>query len=248
MPAWFSRIFSRSSSPVSEAKAAAVRAFEQAQRSRAQLTLESPQGLVACAQVRRVRPDHFIISQPVMNGMIYPLGDGDVLKFSFVEQSTNMSGQTTCQGRMKTNGSRGPTYIYRLAMPAMLHFEDRRAQPRNPVSPAVAPLITVTGGWLRQPLPGALADISVGGLRIHTAGDVSTITIGQELTVAFAMPDPAGLIEEVVEVHRVEPDAGSGLSAICVSFRRRVPRLEALLRMTTERVPMPLEQSQRKVA
>jgi len=55
-------------------------------------------------------------------------------------------------------------------------------------------------------------------------------------------------MDEVVEVQRLLRDNQLGVNVICVSFRRRLPRLESLMDMTTERVPMPLEQVQRKIA
>jgi len=85
-------------------------------------------------------------------------------------------------------------------------------------------------------------------VRVHVKMPTDCIEISQELTVQFLLPDPAGMIDEVVEVHRLVVDEGTGLNAICASFRRRIPRLEALLRMTTDRVPMPMQMAQRRVA
>lgn len=248
MGAWLARIFRRRTARQTDAKAAVRNALQKAQRGKSRIRLESPQGLVAGTTVQKVAQDEMIVAQPRMSGMIYPLGDGDVLKLSFIEHSTHLTGQTKCLGRVKTNSSKGPVYVYRLTLPEMLHFEDRRGQPRNDIDPRVAPEVQITGGWLKVPLKGALADISSTGMRIHISGSTAGVEIGQELFLQFLMPEPAGLIDEVTEVLRLERDTASRMNAICVSFRRRVPHLEALLRLTTERVPMPLQQAQRKVA
>lgn len=248
MGAWLSSIFRRSGTPRPDPQAPIRIALQRAIRGKYRVTIESPQGIVAATSVLKLLRNELIVAQPFMSGMMYPLADGELIKFSFIEQSTNLSAHARCIGRMKTPGPRGPVYLYRLTLPDTMVFEDRRVQPRNEIDPSVAPVVTVTGGRLREPLTGALADISATGLRVHTRTETECLEIGAELTVQFLLPEPAGVIDDVVELQRLERDVGTGLNAICVSFRRRLPKLEALLRMTTDRVPMPLERAQRRVA
>ncbi len=248
MGGWFSKLmqFGRGDQP--DPKRPVRVACQRALQGRYLITLESPQGIVACTTIMRMLGDELIVAQPTMSGMLFPLADDETFKMSFIEQDTNLSGQTRCLGRTKTQTRRGAAYVYRLALPTTLRFDDRRGEPRNQIDPRVAPRIEVTGSRLKGTLVGSLADISITGVRIHTKDSTDRIEISHELQVKFLMPDPAGLIDEVTEVHRIEIDEDSGMNAICVSFRRRIPRLEALLRMTTDRAPMPLEQMQRRVA
>ena len=247
MVAWFSKLFKRSAAPQADGMAAVRNALQKAMRNRSVLTLEAPQGVVARTTVLRVSSSEIIVTQPSVGGIIYPLAEGEWLKLSFIELSTHLTGRTKCLGRIKAPGMRGAT-VYRMSLPETLRFDDRRGEPRNEINPSVAPEIRITGARIKDVMIGTLADISTTGMRIHTSACTDPIEITQELTVRFLMPEPAGQMDEVVEVQRLEKDVGTGLNAICVSLRRRIPRLETLLRMTTEREPMPLEQAQRKIA
>lgn len=248
MGGWFSKIFGRNDAGKPSASAAVRQALQKALRNRTSIVLEAPQGLVASAFVQTVSGDEMIVTQPSVGGIIYPLAEGEWLKLSFVERDTNLSGRTMCVGRLKSKGPRGMTHVYRLSIPEVLRFEDRRGQPRNAIDPDVAPSVQTTGGRLKSPLMCELADISVSGLRMHTSEPTDGIEVNHELTVQFLLPEPAGMIEEVVEVQRLLVDDATRKNAICASFRRRIPRLEALLQMTTDRLPMPLEQEMRRVA
>lgn len=248
MGGWINKLFGRGSTGKPSASAAVRQALQKAMRNRTAIVLEAPQGLVASTFVQTVSGDEMIVTQPSVGGIIYPLAENEWLKLSFVERDTNMSGRTMCVGRLKSKGPRGMTHVYRLSIPEVLRFDDRRGQPRNAIDPSVAPTVTTTGGRLKSPLLCDLADISITGVRVHTDLSTDAIEISQELTMQFLLPEPAGVIDEVVEVQRLLVDEATGRNAICVSFRRRIPRLEALLRMTTDRLPMPLEQEMRRVA
>jgi hypothetical protein len=247
MSGWLSRFFKRSAATQPDGTAAVRNALHKAMRNRSPLTLEAPQGVVARTSVLRVSHSEIIVTQPSVGGIMYPLAEGEWLRLSFIELSTHLTGRTKCLGSIKAPGMRG-AIVYRMSIPETLRFDDRRGEPRNEINPSVAPEVRITGARIKDVMLGTLADISTTGLRIHTSGCTDPIEITQELTVRFLLPEPAGQMDEVVEVQRLEKDAGTGLNAICVSLRRRIPRLETLLRMTTERQPMPLEQAQRKIA
>ena len=248
MPAWLDKILGRNASDTPDNRVAVRTALQSAMKARARIVIEAPQGLVAGTTIWQVTRDELVVNQPYMSGMIYPLADGDPMKISFVERSTSITAQTRCLGRVKCNGPKGPMYVYRLRLPDALRFDDRRREPRADIDPAVAPDVQIQGGRVRETIVGMLADISATGMRIHTSGSTENFEIGQELQVQFPMPQPAGPMDEVVEVQRLLRDNQLGVNVICVSFRRRLPRLESLMDMTTERVPMPLEQVQRKIA
>ncbi len=208
-----------------------------AMRDRSKLYLESPdQGIIAATFIEQVTQDEIIIAQPSIGGLTYPLAFGETLGMSFVNGRTHFSGRTRCLGRVKVQaGARGSLYAYRLTVPESLKSEERREAPRTEIMPEIAPDAQLYAGAASTAVLGQLTSISMSGARIHTSQPLSTLSLGQEVYLKCAMPEPVGLLDEIVEVQRLEPDRRTGLNIVGVQFRRRVDRLEALMRFPSDR-------------
>jgi len=245
MPGWLSKLFGRSGGAKPAVNGAIRTLMQSAQRSKTDIRLEYPQGLVAATAILAVKDDEMIIAQPLIGGLTYPLTFGESLKISLINRDQNLTGQTRCLGRVKVSGPSGMVFAYRLTLPERLRQEDRRVQPRSEIEPDNAPEAQLYAGRLPQPLVGKLANVSMTGARLHTTLPLASLSIGQEVYLKFVLPEPEGVIDEVVEVQRLEADDASGMNVVCVTFRRRLPRIEALLRLSADRLPMPLAPPQR---
>lgn len=233
MGEWFWRLLGRGEAGHASSRPAVLDALQAALRNRCKVFLEAPdQGIVAATNVEQITADGIIIAQPAIGGMTYPLAFGESLKLSFVDQRTNLTGQTRCLGRVKiASGNGGATlFAYRLALPSRLRVEERRTEPRSEIDFAAAPEAQLYSGSLLKPLAGRLTSISVIGARMHIAAPLSNLSMGQQLYLKFTLPEPVGLIDEVVQVERMDLDRRNGTHTIGVTFKRRVDRLAGVMR------------------
>jgi hypothetical protein len=233
---WLMRILGRGAKkadargPVREALLAAL-------RGRSKLYLEFPQGIIAATLIEQVTQEEIVIAQPSIGGLTYPLAFGETLGMSFVNDRTHYTGSTRCLGRTRVQaGARGSLYAYRLSIPQSLKSEERRVAPRTEIMPEIAPDAQLYAGAASAAVLGQLTSISMSGARIHTGQPLSMLSLGQEVYLKCAMPEPVGLLDEVVEVQRLEPDRRTGMNIIGVQFRRRIDRLETLMRFPSDRL------------
>jgi hypothetical protein len=242
MGAWLAKIFGRVGGNRPASGGAVREALQAALRNRCKVFLEVPdQRVVANTQVQQITNGEIIIAQPAIGGMTYPLAFGETLRLSFVDQKSSITGRTRCLGRVKIAGEGGRTvFAYRLALPESLKIEERRVPPPSAdVLPAAAPEAQLYRGTMPRPLTGRLTSISMTGARLHTSMPVTGFSIGEEVYLKVALPEPAGLMDELVQVQRMEGEAGTGMTVVSVVFRRRLPRLEALIRVSPDRLVMP---------
>jgi c-di-GMP-binding flagellar brake protein YcgR len=207
--------------------------MQAALRNRCRVYLEVPnQGVVVTTQVEQITNEEVIIAQPSIGGMTYPLAFGEALKLSFVDQKSNLSGVTKCLGRTKVQAGDGRTlFAYRLALPESIKSEERRADPRTEITQEVAPEATLYSGTMKSPIVGRLTNISMSGARVSMEAAPPGLSIGQELYLKFQMPDPIGVVDEVIEIRRLEYDRRCSKHTVGVSFRTRLDRVEALMRI-----------------
>ena len=215
-----------------------------AQRDRAKLALEVATGahtLVMTTTIEQVRDDDFVISQPVIGALTHPLAFGEDIKIGFVHSAVHYSGHSRCLGRIKIpSGGSGKSgrgeevqvlYAYRLTLPDSFRAEDRRAEPRVQVGlagPIEAQLYAPSAD--EGPVLGNIVDISMAGARIITQSISGRIGPGRALYLKAMLPEPAGLLDELVNVVRVDCDSRTGQCTIGLRFQRRVEALERLLR------------------
>ncbi len=263
MADWLSKMMNKvkpaaagsAAAPVTKGGATSVRnALQAAHRNRCKVFLEVPnQKVVAATQVEQITNDEIVIAQPSIGGMTYPLAFGEALKLSFVDQKSNLVGETKCLGRTKVTSGDGRTlFAYRLALPSSIKVEERRADPRTEITQEVAPEAQLYSGTMKSPVVGRLTNISMSGARVSMDSAAPGLSIGQELYLKFEMPDPIGKVDEVVEVQRLDFDRRNSKHTVGVSFQRRIERLETLLRIPVDRLnqqqpgavePMPQRKS-----
>lgn len=230
MADWLAKMISKVGGP--DARSAVREALQAALRNRAKVYIESPdQGVVALTQVQQISDEEIVIAVPSIGGMTYPLAFGETLKVSFVEDRTNMTGASRCLGRVKVPAGDGKTlFAYRIALPESMQVEERRADSRVELPMDIAPEGHIYSGKLPLPIVGRITNISMSGARMTLTAPARGITIGQEVYIKFMMPEPMGLVDEVVEVQRIENDPRSGKYEVGVSFHRRLERLALLMR------------------
>jgi c-di-GMP-binding flagellar brake protein YcgR len=213
-----------------------------AQKARAKILLElisRSESAVMNASIEQVRGDDVVISQPMIGGHTYPLAFGESLRINFMVDGVTYTGQSRCLGRIKIPaGQTGPgrsqeqlIFAYRLAMPLELKSDDQRAQPRVQLDftvPIEAQLYAP--GTMHGPMLGRLADISMGGARVITPMQAMWMFPGQSVYLKAMLPEPVGLIDELVDIARIETDETNGARSIGIRFRKRLPGLEDLIR------------------
>jgi hypothetical protein len=251
MADWLAKILGRVSAKKPDTRGGVREAISIAMRSRSKLYLEFPHGIVAATLIEQVTQEEIVIAQPSIGGLTYPLAFGESLNMTFVNDRTHYSGRTKCLGRMKVQaGARGALYAYRLSIPESLKSEERRVAPRAEFMPEIAPEAQLYVGGSSTAVHGQLTSISMSGARIHTSQPLSTLSLGQEMYLKCAMSEPVGVLDEIVEVQRLEPDHRTGMNIVGVQFRRRVDRLELLMRFPSDRLTQAAAQAspQRKIA
>lgn len=219
----------------SEARAAVRLTLEAALQSRTKIVVE-PRGAghpgVMTAMIEQVRDEDLVISQPSIGGMTHPMAFGETLKISFVLQAMYHAGETHCLGRVKIPSGPGghPVFGYALALPAALETEDRRGAPRVRMNFQQLPEAQLYSPALTGPVLGFVSEISMTGASIRTPLAAGRIVPGQEVFLKASLGEPVGVLDEVVDVSRVQAEAGSEHQIIAISFRRRIEGLDVLLR------------------
>jgi c-di-GMP-binding flagellar brake protein YcgR len=211
-----------------------------AQRSRARVGLEvvgsaRPQNIIMTTFIEQVRDNDIVVSQPSIGGLTHPLAFNETLRLSFFAQGLHHTGQTRCLGRVKVpsgGGGKQMLFAYSLALPEQLTSEDRRREPRVSLSFEVNPEAHLYAPGSEGPVLGLIADVSMTGARISTPMPSAGIQPGQEIHLKALLPEPVGLVDEIVHVARVDADSRTGQNTIGVAFGRRIPGMAELIRGT----------------
>jgi c-di-GMP-binding flagellar brake protein YcgR len=235
MGEWFSKVISALAGQT-DPRQNTKRALQAAHRARVRVALEVPsagQTVVVTSTIEQVRDDDFIVSQPTVGGLTHPLAFGEAINISFVNQSLYHTGQTRCLGRIKVPAGQGDNvlFAYRLAMPDELRVDDRRKQPRVTITLSAMPqaqLYSLLSG--EKPHAGYIHDISMTGARILLPQPPQRLMPGDALFLKAALPEPVGLIDDLVDICRIDIDPRTSQCAVGVKFRKRIEGLDVLIR------------------
>lgn len=212
-----------------------------AQRSRAKIALEltkSDHPTIMTTTIEQVGEEDCVIAQPSVGGVTHPLAFGEALRMSFVLNQDFHQGYTQCLGRIKvpagatargSSASGSMLFGYRLALPRSIDVLNRRGFPRAEITlPQAAEAV------LYQPrsdlaVKGSLIDVSMSGAQI-LARLGNRLNSNLEVFLKCRLPEPVGLIDEVVDVTRVTVDQRTGQFHVGVRFLRRIPGLATVIR------------------
>ncbi len=243
MGEWFTKVFQALHHPAQQAVRAAL---QQAQLARTKLALEVTsrnRTVVLTSTVEQVREDDFVISQPTVGGTTHPLTFEEVINLGFVLPSGYHRAECKCLGRIKIPAGNSPAaqasnssvlYAYRLSLPESLLTEDRRNAPRSQLSlsqPVDAQLYAAAS--LDGPVLGRILDISMTGARLLVSAPNRKMEPGQIVYLKAMLPEPAGQMDDLVKLARVECDARTGKCTIGVQFQQPIEGLETLMRSST---------------
>jgi c-di-GMP-binding flagellar brake protein YcgR len=206
-----------------------------AQRGRLKVALEplnsTTQATVLNTSIEQVREDDLVVSQPTIGGLTHPLAFGEELRLSFYNQNTHHIAQTRCLGRVKIpTGGNQTLFAYRLEMPPTIRSEDRRQNPRIDLPLDLTCEAHLYAPGCDGPLLGTMVDISMGGARIRTLMASDKIQQGLEIYLKALLPEPVGLLDEMVRVVRMEIDENTGEATVGVAFGKRIDGLAELIR------------------
>jgi PilZ domain len=240
MAAWFAKMIGALGG-AAELHHSPRQVLQLAQRDRAKIALEAlhpaaPNTTVLTTTIEQVREDDLVISQPVIGGLTHPLAFGEDLRLTFVNQRMHHTGVTKCLGRVKIPAGGSQTlFAYRLAMPVSLQSEDRRQHPRLDLPMSLSCEAHLYAPACDGPVLGTMVDVSMGGARIRTAMATDRIAAGQEIFLKAMLPEPVGLLDELVQVTRLEIDERTGGATIGLSFKRRIHGLAELMKAEESR-------------
>lgn len=237
MAAWLSKVM-HALTTLSDPHESARIPLQSAHDSRAKVTLELLSGgqpSVMSTLIEQVRDGDLIIDQPMVGGHTYPLAFDEQVRLNFTVDGVNYTGVSRCLGRIKiAAGDRSPDktmYAYRLAMPKSLGSDDQRKEPRVQLGHSVAIEAQLYApDSMNGPLIGQLLDVSMTGARVVTNMPVMFMFPGQSVFLKALMPEPVGLIDELVEIARITNEPKPGETSIGIQFRRKIRGLAELIR------------------
>jgi c-di-GMP-binding flagellar brake protein YcgR len=243
MAAWLTKIMGALAGQ-SETKSTARQALDSAQRDRIKIALEvispgSNHSTVYSTTIEQVRDEDLVINQPSVGGLTHPLAFGETLRMSFILNSMHYSAETRCMGRVKIPSGSGSQllFAYRLAMPETIRSEDRRASPRVSLGDDLAFEAQLYAPTCDGPMLATVLDLSMGGARVRTPMALGKLEPGQEVYLKTMLPEPVGLLDELVQVERIENEQrGVPGQIIGLSFKRRIEGLAELIRTAQLRV------------
>jgi c-di-GMP-binding flagellar brake protein YcgR len=242
MAAWLAKMMGALAGQ-SEVRSSAKQALQAAQRDRVKIALEiinsaSPHTSVLNTTIEQVRDEDLVISQPSVGGLTHPLAFGEQVRISFINKSMYHIAESRCLGRVKipSGGGSQLLFAYRLAMPDTMRHEDRRNQPRVSLGDDMAFEAQLYAPACDGPLLGTVLDISMGGARVRTPMAAGRIEAGQEIYLKTLLPEPVGLLDELVQVTRIENESRASNGQIFgLTFKRRIEGLSELIRSAQSR-------------
>lgn len=243
MGTWFSKVISALGGEA-EDRTRVLHLLTQAQRTRAKALLEvvaAGQTAVLATIIEQVREDDLIISQPTIGGLTHPLAFGETMTISVALNGTMHTGETQCLGRVRIPAGAGTSgaapsadamlYAYRLTLPEKMAAKDRRGENRfvlrfsGEVEAQLYAHAVMDG-----PIIGRIENLSMSGASIVTNLPPNRLERGRMLYLKSKLPEPGGLIDDLVTIARVETDSATGQTIIGVQFHRRLESVEALMR------------------
>ncbi len=180
--------------------------------------------------IEQVRSDDFVIGQPTVDGLQHSLATGEQLRMSFLTENGLMSGRTESRGRIKVpSGGEQMIRGYRLTIPKTLEVDTRREHERVLVIPGLILEAELRTFSQQQPIHGVVLDISEGGMKIRCRNAKGKLGNGQRVYLKVELPEPVGLLTEMVRIVHVSPDERMDRHLIGVSFRHRIEGLGRFL-------------------
>jgi hypothetical protein len=207
-----------------------------AQRSRARvelepLTMTTRMPVALTARIEHVLEDAFVVSQPVVDGVVRPLGRFETYRLAIASPQGRMTGDTQALGRIKiATAGDALLYGYRLSLPPRIQISRRRRDLE-----ILMGRDTVREGELyiinhRGPVLGLVEEVSATGARLLCRNGRNHIAVGQDAFLKLDLPDPLGPIREMVSVTSVDPDEETGCLNVRVAFEKRNQRISDVLR------------------
>ncbi len=181
------------------------------------------------AEIIRVDDAAIIIAPPTLDEA-RRMRHGNRFALSFLEATGRVNGEIVCQGRvrLKSDGD-SPGHGFRFSLPRALMRVERRIEHREHIDPADAAEVELTSFERQSPIYGRLVNISRGGARLRCQNPDAELLVGQDVYLKMTLPEPVGLVTELVKVLSLNPCADeSGVDA-SVSFHQHIQGLGDLL-------------------
>ena len=176
--------------------------------------------------IEQVRANDLVISQPTIDGLSHPLVTGEQLRMTFLTDDGLMSGRTESKGRFKVpSGGEQMILGYRLTIPRSLAVESGREYERVLVIPGLILEAELHTFSQHQPIHGVVLDISEGGMKIRCRNAKGKLGNGQRVYLKVELPDPIGLLTEMVRIVHISPDDRMDRHLVGISFRHRIDGL-----------------------
>ncbi|MCH8007107.1 MAG: hypothetical protein IH888_12915 [Planctomycetes bacterium] len=212
------------------------RALEAVRAARARILLEPPTTSTATpvimeARIEQVRPDDFVISEPLLDGVVRRLVTGEPLRLSFAPDSpVHLEGETQALGRFKiSSASETPIYGYRLAIPAKLREVAFRSASRWRIGLDMAREVELYPHDQEVPIRGVVQSVGLSGMQVRVHKLRPRLLRDQRVRLVTYLPSPVGEVNRMVSIKRVRSDPSSRMRVVSLRFDRSLPGLGELL-------------------
>ena len=149
---------------------------------------------------------------------------------SFFSATGRVNGETVCEGKARLQSEEGGAIqAFRFSLPVALMRVERRHEARQEFDLADAPRVELKSFEHQSPVYGVLVNLSCGGARLRCQNANQKLKPGQQVYLKMPLPEPAGLVTELVRVLELSPCPNSPEVLASVSFLRRVQAVDKLL-------------------
>ncbi len=183
------------------------------------------------ARIEQVRPDDFVISEPLFSGVVRRLVTGEPLRLSFAGDSpVNLEGETQALGRFKiSSAGEAPIYGYRLAIPDKLHEVTSKSGSRWRIGIDLAREVELYLHDQVAPIRGVVQNVGLSGMQIRVHKLRPRLLQEQRVRLVTYLPSPVGEVNRMVTIKRVRSDPSSRMRVVSIRFDRSLPGLGELL-------------------
>jgi c-di-GMP-binding flagellar brake protein YcgR len=233
MAAWLSKMLQNFSGDSEVISVREVLAAVHRSRQPVELRATGPGGVVTImsATIEQVRKDDLVITQPSVGGFTRQLTTDERLTLRvFERQRGHLEGSVSCLGRIKVpSGSQTMLYGYSLSLPEQLEPSQRRDEIRHiaarPAMPE-AELFTFTGH--ATAVRGSVMELSASGMKLTSRNAKGRVGIGQRAYLKVQLPQPVGLITELVRITTVNEGGEADELIVGVVFDEKIEQLAEL--------------------
>lgn len=179
--------------------------------------------------IESVGENGFLVTRPKTDSARH-LVKGRTYRLGYYEGGSRLIGETICQGRAQYLDERKRlVYTYRFTIPESLEVEPERLISTRGKRLEQELEVELSSFKHRSPIYGMMVQLGRHSAKIRCHNALNKLQVGQDVYLKMELPQPVGLVTEMMRITDLLPTPSGKELLVAVSFHTRVKGLEDLL-------------------